>query len=249
MTERIRLVVLFGGRSAEHEVSCTTAVNVLQALDPARYDVVPVGVTHEGRWVLAEEAAKLLAAGGPAALPPSLAAEGPTVEPLATVGEEAACRLDGAAFAGCTTPMSYSGLGNGTHTFDVRATDPAGNVDTSPASYTWRIDNVAPSTPTLTAPADGLVTNSLPQLRALFNDASVGGDTGTIDFQLCSAAAPAGTSCAPVVQSATSGSVSNGGTASFTPGPLSDGTYYWQARAQDAAGNQSSWSATRSPSA
>ena len=92
MTERIRLVVLFGGRSAEHEVSCTTAVNVLQALDPARYDVVPVGVTHEGRWVLAEEAAKLLAAGGPAALPPSLAAEGPTVEPLATVGEEAPSR-------------------------------------------------------------------------------------------------------------------------------------------------------------
>ena len=69
---RIRLVVLFGGRSAEHEVSCTTAVNVLQALDPARYDVVPVGVTHEGRWVMAEQAAKVLAAGGPSALPPSL---------------------------------------------------------------------------------------------------------------------------------------------------------------------------------
>jgi D-alanine-D-alanine ligase len=86
---RIRLVVLFGGRSAEHEVSCTTAVNVLQALDPARYDVVPVGVTREGRWVLAEEAAKVLAAGGPAALPASLTADGPAVEPLATVGEDA----------------------------------------------------------------------------------------------------------------------------------------------------------------
>src|SRR5947208_7738047 len=89
MADRIRLVVLFGGRSAEHEVSCTTAVNVLQALDPTRYDIIPVGVTHEGRWVMAEQAAKVLAAGGPAALPPSLAAEGPTVEPLATVGEEA----------------------------------------------------------------------------------------------------------------------------------------------------------------
>ena len=88
MSERVRLVVLFGGRSAEHEVSCTSAVHVLQAIDPARYDVVPVGVTHEGRWVLAEEAAKVLAAGGPAALPPALAAEGPAVEPLATVGDE-----------------------------------------------------------------------------------------------------------------------------------------------------------------
>jgi D-alanine-D-alanine ligase len=86
-SERIRLVVLFGGRSAEHEVSCTTAVNVLQALDPTRYEVVPVGVTHDGRWVLAEEAAKLLAAGGPAALPPSLAADGPTVEPFETVAQ------------------------------------------------------------------------------------------------------------------------------------------------------------------
>jgi D-alanine-D-alanine ligase len=82
---RIRLVVLFGGRSAEHEVSCTTAVSVLQALDPARYDVVPVGITQDGRWVLAEEAAKVLAAGGPAALPAALSAEGPAVEPLATV--------------------------------------------------------------------------------------------------------------------------------------------------------------------
>jgi D-alanine-D-alanine ligase len=62
---------------------------VLQALDPTRYDVVPVGVTHEGRWVMAEQAAKVLAAGGPGALPPSLAAEGPAIEPLATVGEEA----------------------------------------------------------------------------------------------------------------------------------------------------------------
>jgi len=86
-SERVRLVVLFGGRSAEHDVWCTTAVSVLQALDPARYDVVPVGVTHEGRWVLAEDAAKVLASGGPAALPPALTAEGPTVEPMETVAQ------------------------------------------------------------------------------------------------------------------------------------------------------------------
>ena len=79
---RTRLVVLFGGRSAEHEVSCTTAVSVLAAVDPSRYDVVPVGITHGGRWVLAEEAQKLLAGGGPAALPPALEALGPAVGPL-----------------------------------------------------------------------------------------------------------------------------------------------------------------------
>ena len=80
MPPRIRLVVLFGGRSAEHEVSCTTAVSVLAAADPGRYEVVPVGITHDGRWVLSEEAQRLLAAGGPAALPPALEARGPEVE-------------------------------------------------------------------------------------------------------------------------------------------------------------------------
>jgi D-alanine-D-alanine ligase len=85
MAERIRLVVLFGGRSAEHEVSCTTAVSVLQALDLSRYDVVPVGITHEGRWVLAEGAMHVLAGGSARALPSTLVAEGPEVAPLATI--------------------------------------------------------------------------------------------------------------------------------------------------------------------
>jgi hypothetical protein len=155
------------------------------------------------------------------------------------------CRLDGGAFAGCITPASYTGLADGDHTFDVRATDPAGNVDTSPASYTWRIDNVAPATPTLVSPADANLSNATPQLRATYNDATPG-DTGTIEFQLCSSSAPAGTACAPIVQSATTASISNGATASATPAALPAGTYHWQARAQDAAGNQSPWTATRS---
>ena len=58
---RIRLVVLFGGRSAEHDVSCVSASHVLRAVDPDRYDIVPIGITREGRWVLAEQAAELLA--------------------------------------------------------------------------------------------------------------------------------------------------------------------------------------------
>jgi hypothetical protein len=156
------------------------------------------------------------------------------------------CRLDGGLYGACTTPASYSGLGDGVHTFDLRATDPAGNLDTSPASYTWTIDNVAPSSPTLVAPADALMTNALPQLQATFDDATAGGDSGTVEFQLCSSSAPAGSACAPIVQSVTSGSVSSGATASATPAALADGTYHWQARAEDAAGNQSGWSATRS---
>ena len=70
MSERTRLVVLFGGQSAEHDVSCVTAASVLGAVDPARYDVVPVGITKEGRWVAADDAMAALA-GGATALPPA----------------------------------------------------------------------------------------------------------------------------------------------------------------------------------
>lgn len=93
LPERVRLVVLFGGRSAEHDVSCTSAASVLGALDPARYDVAPVGITHDGRWVHAEAAAAALAAGA-TALPSSLTTEGPEVEALPTLAAPTA-RDDG----------------------------------------------------------------------------------------------------------------------------------------------------------
>lgn len=87
-SERTRLIVLFGGRSAEHEVSCVTAVSVLRALDPVRYDIVPVGITEDGQWVQADEAQRLLAAGGGDALPPALEAKGTGVEPFRAVTAE-----------------------------------------------------------------------------------------------------------------------------------------------------------------
>ena len=50
-----RVAVLFGGRSSEHAISCLTAGSVLQAIDPDEYDVVPVGITRDGRWVLVDD--------------------------------------------------------------------------------------------------------------------------------------------------------------------------------------------------
>jgi len=52
---RPRVAVVFGGRSGEHAVSCMTAASVLRALDRAAYDVVPIGITRSGRWVLAPD--------------------------------------------------------------------------------------------------------------------------------------------------------------------------------------------------
>lgn len=61
---RLRVAVLFGGRSTEHAVSCVSAGCVLAALDRSRYDVVALGITPEGRWVLAPDDPALLAAVG-----------------------------------------------------------------------------------------------------------------------------------------------------------------------------------------
>jgi D-alanine-D-alanine ligase len=74
---RTRLVVLFGGQSAEHEVSCISAVHVLKALDVTRYDVVPIGITQEGRWVKSEDALAMLAGGH---TPRALTAAGEQIE-------------------------------------------------------------------------------------------------------------------------------------------------------------------------
>jgi D-alanine--D-alanine ligase len=54
---RLRIMLLFGGQSAEHDVSRVSAVAVARALDPDRYDVVPVAISREGRWLLAARAA------------------------------------------------------------------------------------------------------------------------------------------------------------------------------------------------
>jgi D-alanine-D-alanine ligase len=52
---RPRVLLLFGGRSGEHPISCATAGGVLRAIDRSRYDVVPVGITRTGRWVLVDD--------------------------------------------------------------------------------------------------------------------------------------------------------------------------------------------------
>ena len=50
-TSQLRLAVVFGGRSSEHGVSCLTAANVLTVVDRDRYDITPIGITLDGRWV------------------------------------------------------------------------------------------------------------------------------------------------------------------------------------------------------
>jgi len=58
--KKIRLGILFGGRSGEHEVSLTSAASILKALDPAKYEIIPIGITREGRWLVGSAADRLL---------------------------------------------------------------------------------------------------------------------------------------------------------------------------------------------
>jgi D-alanine-D-alanine ligase len=58
--KRLRVGILFGGRSGEHEVSLNSAASVIAALDPARYEVVPIGITKDGRWLAGSSAQQLL---------------------------------------------------------------------------------------------------------------------------------------------------------------------------------------------
>jgi virginiamycin B lyase len=85
------------------------------------------------------------------------------------------CRLDGGSFATCNSPATYSGLATGAHSFGVRATDAAGNVDPTPAERSWTIA-------TLTSPAVALLVDVTPPSltdyrlsRSVFAAASRGG--------------------------------------------------------------------------
>jgi len=58
--KRLRVGVIFGGRSGEHEVSLVSAASVIRALDPEKYEAVPIGISKEGRWLVGSSAQKLL---------------------------------------------------------------------------------------------------------------------------------------------------------------------------------------------
>ena len=68
-------------------------------------------------------------------------------------GESFDCELDGSDWAPCSSPQAYSGLGDGSHTFAVRAKNSTGDVDASPATRTWSVDTAAPDTSIVSGPS------------------------------------------------------------------------------------------------
>ena len=124
------------------------------------------------------------------------------------------CQLDGGGFSACTSPRSYAGLADGSHTFQVKARDAAGN-DSPPASRTWTVDTAAPPSPSIdSAPADP--SNS--QAASFgFSDTEAG-----VSF-LCQLDGGGYGAC----------------TSPKSYSGLADGSHSFQVKARDAAGNQS----------
>ncbi|HEX3760947.1 MAG TPA: LamG-like jellyroll fold domain-containing protein, partial [Kofleriaceae bacterium] len=93
---------------------------------------------------------------GPPAASASTGATFSFVSPDAGAGATFQCALDGAPFAACSSPQTYTGLGEAVHSFAVRVRDAVGNLDPTPATRTWTIDLTPPDT-TITAGPTGTV--------------------------------------------------------------------------------------------
>jgi D-alanine-D-alanine ligase len=76
--KKMRIALIFGGRSGEHEVSQMSARSVLSVLDPAKYDVTQIGITYSGQWLTGSDALEKFEAGKPSGLEPALVLPDPS---------------------------------------------------------------------------------------------------------------------------------------------------------------------------
>jgi hypothetical protein len=130
-------------------------------------------------------------------------------------------------------------LSDGVYYWRATAEDAAGNQSVWSGTRSFVVDHVAPDVPASASPgADVLVARA--QLSAAFHSSDPS-DSGTLSFRVCTDEA-----CSTVAASGSSAGVGPGGTGRWTATGLPDGSYFWQARAVDAAGNASAWSSAQS---
>ena len=131
------------------------------------------------------------------------------------------CKLDTGNWAACSSPKAYSGLSDGSHTFSVRSTDTAGNVDGTPAARTWTVDTTAPDTTLAATGPSGTVASSSASFE--FSSTEAG---ASFECKLDTAGWPACTN--PKAYTA-----------------LSDGSHTFSVRAKDGLGNTDGTPAAR----
>jgi hypothetical protein len=136
-------------------------------------------------------------------------------------GSSFQCSLDGAAFTACTSPQSYSGLSAGSHTFQVRAVDGAGNTDPTPASQTWTIDTSLPQV-TIASPGNGdHISDASPTISGGSSTGGTTSSTISVDIYQVVPGQPLGSP----VQSLTTSRDPGTGAWSLTATSLPEGMY------------------------
>ncbi len=143
------------------------------------------------------------------------------------------CQLDGGVLSACTSPRTYTELSEGTHRFQVQAVDQAGNIDPTPATFTWRVDTLAPLTTNVVAAPNPVQVGVSLTLTATLSDVNRGGSN------LASAEYSIEGSSTFVAMSAQDGafdSPTESGTATV-PAFTAAGVYTFCVRGGDAAGN------------
>jgi hypothetical protein len=143
------------------------------------------------------------------------------VSPDAGAGATFQCALDGSGFTACTSPRTYTNLGAGPHTFEVRVRDAVGNIDPTPATRTWTVDLTPPNTMIIDGP-EGVVaaTSAIFTFTANESDVTYACRLGEAPFLPC--------------------------TSPFTVNGLAQGPHTFAVRATDAAGHTDPTPATRS---
>ncbi len=126
------------------------------------------------------------------------------------------CRIDAGSWAACVSPHTTASLGDGSHTFEVRAIDNAGNTDTTPDSYTWTVDATAPTT-TISAQPSNPDNDTTPTFQ--FSGTDIGG-SGVASYE-CRIDAGAWAACV----------------SPHTTAILAAGSHTFEVRAIDNAGN------------
>ena len=161
-------------------------------------------------WTIDATAPDTAITGGPSGVSTSATGAFSFASPDATATFE--CKLDTSDFTACTTPFNTGALTDGAHTFSVRAKDPAGNVDATPATRSWTIDATAPDT-AITGGPSGVSTSATGAFSFASPDATATFECklDTSDFTAC--------------------------TTPFNTGALTDGAHTFSVRAKDPAGN------------
>ena len=186
----------------------------VRALDAAgNHDPTPASHT----WAVDTTAPQTSIDAGPVGLTRNAT---PTYEFSSEQGASFQCRVDAGSFAACTSPHTTATLADGAHTFEVRATDAAGNTDDTPASRSITVDTTAPQTSIDAGPV-GLTRNATPTYEFSSEQGA--------SFQ-CRVDAGSFAAC----------------TSPHTTATLADGAHTFEVRATDAAGNTDDTPASRS---